>query len=89
MCTVGDVLKVGESVSVSMNLYGYTTKFAKEWTENFQAIGRAICREQGVEFGDKEVFAIPEDTPLGQESVAMFEKLKKWLSHHKYPARKL
>ena len=79
MSQLKDVLDVQSTVTSMVALMGCTLEFAKEWHERCQALGKAVCDEQGVEYGTEEATRIPHETPLGLNSQRRFESLGFWL----------
>lgn len=76
MKTLGDVIKLVDSMNVSKELFGHTAEWERERINRTQAVGEAIVEEQGImpEAAD----TLSEDTPLGEKSLKLATELEAW-----------
>ena len=74
MVTLKEVIDKGVAVKQAVRLFGAVAEFLQENEQLFQAIGEAICQEQGV--SPDEALMLPKDTVLGPEAEARF---REWL----------
>lgn len=80
MATISDVFQVCHRIDTVTSLFGCSDEFLDEFLKRFRNLGKAICREQKIPWGNPEIgMKIPLNTILGQESEAHLRELENWL----------
>lgn len=80
MQTLGDVLALVIKVNASLELFGYSPDWLGEFQTRCREIGRAVCREQGVD--SIEALALA-NVPLGAESGELTRELQNFVNQRK------
>lgn len=80
MSTLGDVLDFYREHEKEVELFGSKGIWQRVFETKFQAIGKKICQEEGLVFGDGSAIGkIPHDKALGRLAEIEFQKLKAWV----------
>ena len=75
MATIKDLIEFLSSVRLQRDLFGCDKLVQAQLNELQQKIGQSLCRELNI--SQKEVLALPADTPLPTQAAKLFHELKK------------